>query len=148
MNTRITDSTPRSGPTGSQHETPEKEVLKELKPDSKWLKELSIDSYPGKKFPEWVGDPSFHQLVHVSMRNCKNCTSLPPLGQLPSLKELYISRMPNVEFIGSELTGTNQLTVAAFPSLEFLRFESMHGWEVWSTNNEVSDAVFPCLREL
>ncbi|KAJ0860885.1 putative leucine-rich repeat domain superfamily [Helianthus annuus] len=24
----------------------------------------------------------------------------------------------------------------------------MEGWEVWSTNNEVFDAVFPCLREL
>ncbi|KAJ0860867.1 putative leucine-rich repeat domain superfamily [Helianthus annuus] len=82
------------------------------------------------------------------MRNCKNCTSLPPLGQLPSLKELYTSWMPNVKFIGSELTRTNQLTVAAFPSLEILRFKSMHGWEVWSTNNEVSGAVFPCLREL
>ncbi|MFS7989926.1 putative leucine-rich repeat domain superfamily [Helianthus anomalus] len=56
--------------------------------------------------------------------------------------------MPNVEFIGSELTGTNQLTVAAFPSLEIPRFKSMHGWEVWSTKNEVSDVVFPCLREL
>ncbi|KAJ0860912.1 putative leucine-rich repeat domain superfamily [Helianthus annuus] len=100
------------------------------------------------EFPKWVGHPSFHRLVHVSIRNCKNCTSLPQLGQLPSLKKLYISSMPNVEFIGSEFTGTNQLTVAAFPSLEILRFESMHGWEVWSTNNEVSDAVFPCLREL
>ncbi|KAJ0713863.1 putative virus X resistance protein-like, coiled-coil [Helianthus annuus] len=133
---------------GAQYGTHEKEVLKELKPDSKWLKELSIDSYPGTKFPEWVGDPSFCQLVHVSMRNCKNCTSLPPLGQLPSLKELYMSSMPNVKFIGSELTGTNQLTVAAFPSLEILRFLDMQGWEVWSTNNEVFDAVFPCLREL
>ncbi|KAF5776028.1 putative virus X resistance protein-like, coiled-coil [Helianthus annuus] len=133
---------------GSQHETPEKEVLEELKPDSEWLKELAVKSYGGIEFPKWVGHPSFHRLVHVSIHNCKNCTSLPQLGQLPSLKELYISRMPNVEFIGSELTGTNQLTVAAFPSLEILRFESMHGWEVWSTNNEVSDAVFPCLREL
>ncbi|KAJ0483828.1 putative leucine-rich repeat domain superfamily [Helianthus annuus] len=133
---------------GSQHETPEKEVLEELKPDSEWLKELSVKSYGGIEFPKWVGHPSFHRLVHVSISYCKNCTSLPPLGQLPSLKELYISSMPKVEFIGSELTGTNQLTVAAFPSLEILRFESMHGWEVWSTNNEVSDAVFPCLRKL
>ncbi|KAJ0717449.1 putative leucine-rich repeat domain superfamily [Helianthus annuus] len=133
---------------GSQHGTPQKEVLEELKPDSEWLKELAVKSYGGMEFPKWVGHPSFHRLVHVSIRNCKNCTSLPQLGQLPSLKELYISSMPNVEFIGSELTGTNQLTVAAFPSLEILRFESMHGWEVWSTNNEVSDAVFPCLREL
>ncbi|KAJ0860853.1 putative virus X resistance protein-like, coiled-coil [Helianthus annuus] len=126
---------------GSQHGNHEKEVLKELKPDSKWLKELSIDSYPGTKFPEWVGDSSFRQLVHVSMRNCQNCTSLPPLGQLPSLKELYVSRMPNVKFIGSELTGTNQLTVAAFPSLEILRIEYMQGWEVF-------DAVLPSLRKL
>ncbi|KAJ0851588.1 putative virus X resistance protein-like, coiled-coil [Helianthus annuus] len=133
---------------GSQHGTPQKEVLEELKPDSEWLKELAVKSYGGIEFPKWVGHPSFHRLVHVSIRNCKNCTSLPPLGQLPSLKELSISSMPNVEFIGSELAGTNQLTVVAFPSLEILRFESMHGWEVWSTNNEVSNAVFPCLREL
>ncbi|KAJ0860841.1 putative P-loop containing nucleoside triphosphate hydrolase, leucine-rich repeat domain superfamily [Helianthus annuus] len=133
---------------GSQHGTPQKEVLEELKPDSEWLKELAVKSYGGMEFSKWVGHPSFHRLVQVSIRNCKNCTSLPQLGQLPSLKKLYISRMPNVEFIGSELTGTNQLTVAAFPSLEILRFESMHGWEVWSTNNEVSDAVFPCLRVL
>ncbi|KAJ0673260.1 putative virus X resistance protein-like, coiled-coil [Helianthus annuus] len=126
---------------GSQHGTPEKEVLEELKPDSEWLKELAVKSYGGMEFPKWVGHPLFHRLVHVSIRNCKNCTSLPQLGQLPSLKKLYISSMPNVEYIGSELTGTNQLTVAAFPSLEILRFESMHGWEVWSTNNEVSDAV-------
>ncbi|KAJ0860883.1 putative virus X resistance protein-like, coiled-coil [Helianthus annuus] len=133
---------------GSQHGTPQKEVLEELKPGSEWLKELSIDSYMGTRFPEWVGDSSFRQLVHVSMRNCKNCTSLPPLGQLPSLKELYISRMPIVKFIGSELTGTNQLTVAAFPSLEILTFLDMQGWEVWSTNNEVFNAVFPCLQKL
>ncbi|KAJ0860875.1 putative virus X resistance protein-like, coiled-coil [Helianthus annuus] len=133
---------------GSQHGTPQKEVLKELKPDSEWLKELAVKSYGGIEFPKWVGHPSFHRLVHVSISDCENCTSLPPLGQLPLLKELYIRWMPNVKFIGSELTGTNQLTVAAFPSLEILRFKSMHGWEVWSTNNEVSDAVFPCLREL
>ncbi|KAJ0860910.1 putative virus X resistance protein-like, coiled-coil [Helianthus annuus] len=133
---------------GSQHGTPQQEVLEELKPDSEWLEELAVKSYGGTEFPKWVGHPSFRRLVDVSISDCKNCTSLPPLGRLPSLKELYISSMPNVEFIGSELTGTNQLTVAAFPSLEILRFKSMHGWEVWSTNNEVSDAVFPCLRGL
>ncbi|KAJ0717456.1 putative virus X resistance protein-like, coiled-coil [Helianthus annuus] len=133
---------------GFQHGTPQKEVLEELKPASEWLKELAVKSYGGIEFPKWVGHPSFHRLVHVSIRNCKNCTSLPPLGQLPSLKELYICSMPNVEFIGSELTGTNQLTVVAFPSLEILKFLDMQRWEVWSTNNEVSDAVFPCLREL
>ncbi|KAJ0860904.1 putative leucine-rich repeat domain superfamily [Helianthus annuus] len=52
---------------GSQHGTPQKEVLEELKPDSEWLKELSIDSYSGIEFPKWVGHPSFHRLVDVSI---------------------------------------------------------------------------------
>ncbi|KAJ0717462.1 putative leucine-rich repeat domain superfamily [Helianthus annuus] len=120
---------------GSHHGTPQKEVLEELKPDSEWLKELAVKSYGGIEFPKWVGHPSFHRLVHVSISDCKNCTSLPPLGQLPSLKELYIGSMPNVKFIGSELTGANPLTVVAFPSLENLRLFDMEGWEVWSTNN-------------
>ncbi|XP_022002932.1 putative disease resistance RPP13-like protein 1 [Helianthus annuus] len=133
---------------GSQHGTRQKEVLEELKPDSEWLKELAIKSYGGIEFPKWVGHPSFHRLVDVSISDCKNCTSLPPLGQLPSLKELYISSMPNVKFIGLEFTGTNQLTFAAFPSLEILRFEYMSSWKVWLTSNEVFDAVFPSLRKL
>ncbi|KAJ0733031.1 putative leucine-rich repeat domain superfamily [Helianthus annuus] len=126
----------------------EEEVLKELKPNSEWLKELSIISYLGIEFPKWVGHPSFTRLVYVMIRNCKNYTSLPPLGQLPSLKELFICHMDKVKFIGSELTGTNELTIDAFPSLEVLRFKNMWGWEIWSTNNEVFGAVFPCLREL
>ncbi|MFS7925300.1 putative virus X resistance protein-like, coiled-coil [Helianthus anomalus] len=133
---------------GSQHGTPQKEVLEELKPDSEWLKELAVKSYGGIEFPKWVGHPSFHRLVDVSISDCKNCTSLPPLGQLPTLKELYISSMPNVKFIGLEFTGTNQLTFPAFPSLEILRFRNMGSWKVWLTSNEVFDAVFPCLREL
>ncbi|KAJ0633559.1 putative virus X resistance protein-like, coiled-coil [Helianthus annuus] len=128
--------------------TLEEEVVKELKPDSEWLKELAINSYCGVEFPKWVGNPSFDQLVHLSIRHCKNCTSLPPLGQLPSLKELFINGMDEVKFIGSELTGTNQLSVVAFSLLEILSFKNMVGWEVWSTNNNVLDVVFPCLREL
>ncbi|KAF5776012.1 putative P-loop containing nucleoside triphosphate hydrolase, leucine-rich repeat domain superfamily [Helianthus annuus] len=132
---------------GSQHGTLEKEVLKELEPNSDRLKKLSVDSYSGIEFPTWVGHPSFRRLAHVSIRNCKNCATLPQLGQLPSLKELFIDGMDQVKFIGSEFTGTNQFG-AAFPSLEILRFENMQGWEVWSANSEVFHAVFPCLREL
>ncbi|KAJ0717441.1 putative virus X resistance protein-like, coiled-coil [Helianthus annuus] len=140
----------------SQHGTHEKEVLEELKPDSEWLKELAVKSYGGIEFPKWVGHPSFHRLVDVWISDCKNCTSLPPLGQLPSLKELYISSMPNVEFIGSELTGTNQLTVAAFPSLEILSFHNMKGWELKFLGLEICMSgrdgqpigMFQCFRVL
>ncbi|KAJ0860770.1 putative P-loop containing nucleoside triphosphate hydrolase, leucine-rich repeat domain superfamily [Helianthus annuus] len=126
----------------SGRETLEKEILNELKPHSDKLKMLEVKYYKGIEFPNWVGDPSFHQLVHVSLRGCRKCTSLPLLGRLPSLKELLIEGMDDVKVISLELSRSTDVT---FPSLEILRFEDMSSWEVWSTNSEV---MFPRLREL
>ncbi|KAJ0771598.1 putative leucine-rich repeat domain superfamily [Helianthus annuus] len=127
---------------GSRRETLDKEVLNELKPNSDQLIMLVVKSYKGIEFPNWVGDPSFNQLVHVSLHGCRKCKSLPPLGKLPSLKELSIQGMDEVKVIDSELTRTND---APFSSLEILRFEDMSSWEVWPTNSKV---MFPCLQEL
>uniref|UniRef100_A0A251SNQ6 Putative NB-ARC n=1 Tax=Helianthus annuus TaxID=4232 RepID=A0A251SNQ6_HELAN len=126
----------------SQRGSLEKEVLAELKPHTDTLKHFEVEYYGGVEFPCWVGDPTFHQLVHVSLWGCRKCTSLPPLGQLPSLKELLIQGMDDVKVISLELSRTTDVT---FPSLEILRFEDMSSWKVWSTNSEV---MFPCLREL
>uniref|UniRef100_A0A251SNR5 Putative NB-ARC n=1 Tax=Helianthus annuus TaxID=4232 RepID=A0A251SNR5_HELAN len=57
----------------------------------------------------------------------------------------WIQGMDEVKIIGLELTGND---VNAFRSLEVLTFEDMSGWEGWSTKNEGSAAVFPCLKEL
>ncbi|KAJ0717039.1 putative P-loop containing nucleoside triphosphate hydrolase, leucine-rich repeat domain superfamily [Helianthus annuus] len=122
----------------SRNDMLEKEVLNELKPCHDKLITLKLMSYGGFEFPKWVGDPSFHHLKHVSIRGCKRCTSLPPLGQLPSLKKLVIKGLYGVEAVGSELFGTGQ----AFPSLEFLSFDDMGGWKKWS------GAVFPRLQKL
>ncbi|XP_021999942.2 putative disease resistance RPP13-like protein 1 [Helianthus annuus] len=122
----------------SRNEMLEKAVLNELKPCDDKLIQLQIRSYGGKNFPNWVGDPSFLHLKHVSISGCKRCTSLPPLGQLPSLKKLDIEGLYGVEAVGSELFGTGQ----AFPSLEILSFYDMRGWEKWS------GAVFPRLQQL
>uniref|UniRef100_A0A251SXE0 Putative leucine-rich repeat domain, L domain-like protein n=1 Tax=Helianthus annuus TaxID=4232 RepID=A0A251SXE0_HELAN len=130
---------------GSRMDTLEEEVLNELKPNSDTLKTLSIVSYGGIQISNWVGDRSFHELVNVSIRGCKKCTSLPPFGLLPSLKRLQIQGMDEVKLIGLELTGND---VNAFRSLEVLTFEDMSGWEGWSTINEGSAAVFTCLKEL
>ncbi|KAJ0673165.1 putative virus X resistance protein-like, coiled-coil [Helianthus annuus] len=126
---------------GSRIDTLEEEVLNELKPNSDTLKTLSVVSYGGTQISNWVGDCSFHELVNVSIRGCKKCTSLPPFGLLPSLKRLQIQGMDEVKIIGLELTG-------AFRSLEVLTFEDMSGWEGWSTINEGSAAVFTRLKEL
>ncbi|KAK9079616.1 hypothetical protein SSX86_001289 [Deinandra increscens subsp. villosa] len=127
---------------GSRMGTLEKEVLDELKPNSARLKKLAIVLYGGVEYSNWVGDPTFHQLVKVSIHDCRKCTSLPPLGQLCSLKELSVRGMDEVKSIGLELAGS---AVDAFASLETLSFEYMWGWEVWSTKNKV---MFPCLQKL
>ncbi|KAL4567541.1 hypothetical protein LXL04_023128 [Taraxacum kok-saghyz] len=130
----------------SQKEKFEEEVLNTLQPSNDHLKKLKIVSYGGIEFPNWVGDPSFLRLAQVSIIGCKKCTSLPPLGQLPSLKKLYIGGMDEVKVVGLEFLGT---TSVAFPSLETLSFKYMNGWEVWSTNNSgIVNAAFPCLQEL
>ncbi|XP_052625910.1 putative disease resistance protein At3g14460 [Lactuca sativa] len=129
----------------SRKQTHDKEVLNELKPDNDSLKKLEILSYGGTEFPNWVGNPSFLILTHVSINFCEECTCLPSLGKLPSLKELFILGMSKVKVIDLELLGTG----VAFPSLEILSFRHMSGWEVWSTDNGgVVDTAFPCLQEL
>ncbi|PWA65467.1 NBS-LRR resistance-like protein [Artemisia annua] len=127
-------------------ETTDNAILDALKPYNDCLEKLGIVNYLGLEFPKWVGDPSFRQLARVSIRGCRKCTSLPPLGQLQSLKELSIQDMGDVKVVGSEFFGTG----LAFPSLERLSFQNMSGWEVWSTNSRsgVGDSVFPRLQEL
>ncbi|KAK1418919.1 hypothetical protein QVD17_28072 [Tagetes erecta] len=126
---------------GSRNKVLEKEVLNELKPCTDYLKQLKIRSYGGLDFPIWVGDPSFLRLKHVEICGCKKCTSLPPLGQLPSLKKLLIKGLEMVKVVGMELLGTG----LACPSLKTLIFVDMPGWEKWSINSGV---VFPCLQKL
>lgn len=64
--------------TNSQSEM---DILCKLQP-SKNLKRLGIHGYRGTRFPEWVGDPSYHNLVRLFLTGCSNCCIIPPLGQL------------------------------------------------------------------
>ncbi|KAJ0850950.1 putative virus X resistance protein-like, coiled-coil [Helianthus annuus] len=125
----------------SANEMRAKEVLNELRPSNDYLKQLNILSYDGLEFPKWVGDPSFQQLKHVSINGGKKCTFLPPLGQLQSLKELFIGGLDGVKVVGLELLGTS----SAFLSLETLHITNTGGLEKWSTNSGV---VFPLLQKL
>ncbi|CAL5381822.1 unnamed protein product [Camellia sinensis] len=104
------------------------EVLDILKPHKK-LKELHIRGYHGMSFPTWIGDRLFSKMVCMKLQNCKNCTSLPPLGQLPSLKDLHIEGMSAVKYVGCEFYG--QHCAKPFPLLETLCFENMSEWEDW-----------------
>ncbi|GMI83383.1 hypothetical protein like AT3G14470 [Hibiscus trionum] len=108
----------------------DKEVLQQLEPHTN-LEHLLIGFYRGTRFPEWVGHSSFINVVSVHLRGCKFCFSLPPLGQLPSLKSLLISGFSAVVTVSDEFYGSDQALTKPFGSLEILRFEDMPVWEEW-----------------
>ncbi|GMP42235.1 hypothetical protein CsSME_00012049 [Camellia sinensis var. sinensis] len=108
----------------------ETEVLDMLQPH-KNLKELHIEGYLGIGFPNWIGDPLFSNMADLSLDNCGNCVSLPPLGQLPSLKKLYIKGMSVLKHVDHEFYG--QGSAKPFQLLETLSFKDMPEWEYWYT---------------
>nr|GEV09412.1 hypothetical protein [Tanacetum cinerariifolium] len=103
-------------------ETTENAILDALEPYNDCLEKLGIANYLGLEFPKWVGDPSFRQLTRVSIRGCKKCTSLQPLGQLESLKELSIQDMGDVKVVWST-NGRSGVADSVFPCLEELNIE-------------------------
>ncbi|KAM1187617.1 hypothetical protein ACFX2J_023522 [Malus domestica] len=126
----------------------ERNVLERLQPHLS-LKELTIENYGGTRFPDWLGDHSFTNMVTVHLEDCKGCFILPTLGTLPSLKELYISGFDGVRMVGSEFYGTCSSVNQPFRSLEILKFDGMSEWLGWSGFGGGDEGgAFPCLREL
>lgn len=124
------------------------DILEMLQPHQK-LKELLVKFYGGLRFPSWIGDPLFSVLVSLNLSDCQRCVSLPPLGQLPSLKKLYIKGMTGIKSLGVEFYGHGISSGIPFPSLQFLSFENMPEWEDWSCIGGNADFEgFPILSEL
>ncbi|XP_022898589.1 putative disease resistance protein At3g14460 [Olea europaea var. sylvestris] len=114
----------------SRNKILELDVLNALKPH-KNLSTLEIMYYGGENFSNWIGDSAFSKLAKISFEFCKNCTSLPPLGQLPSLRDLSIRGTDQVKVIGPEFYGNRGPGELRFPSLISLTFEDMSNWEEW-----------------
>ncbi|KAG8492844.1 hypothetical protein CXB51_010175 [Gossypium anomalum] len=124
----------------------EERVLDFLRPQEK-LEQLTIENYGGAKFSSWIADSSFKNLSSLKLHDCKNCKSLPSVGRLPLLKDLSIIGFDQVQTIGVELFGENQLN--PFASLEILSFESLPNWKEWDTCERDEKVLkFPNLREL
>ncbi|KAB1226311.1 putative disease resistance RPP13-like protein 1 [Morella rubra] len=124
----------------SQDRTMESEVLNNLQPHN-GLKELTIRHYGGTKFPTWLRGAPFPNMLILTIENCRGCTSLPPVGQLPSLKVLSVKGLARVKNVGLEFYGEG--CHQPFKSLETLHFDDMVEWENWCPCEE-----FPSLREL
>ncbi|RVW29927.1 putative disease resistance RPP13-like protein 1 [Vitis vinifera] len=117
-------------------------VLNNLQPHSN-LKRLTIHRYGGSKFPDWLGGPSILNMVSLRLWNCKNVSTFPPLGQLPSLKHLYILGLGEIERVGAEFYGTEP----SFVSLKALSFQDMPVWKEWLCLGG-QGGEFPRLKEL
>ncbi|XP_060670117.1 putative disease resistance RPP13-like protein 1 [Ziziphus jujuba] len=128
-------------------------VLERLQPHTDNLESLAIRNYGGRSFPSWIGHPSFFCIVSVTLYNCKNCCSLPCLGQLPSLGDLTIERFDLLEKIGDEFycDGSSLVDSKPFKWLYYLNFLDMPRWKEWSLmgcSKESCGGVFLNLKYL
>ncbi|GAU20901.1 hypothetical protein TSUD_120930 [Trifolium subterraneum] len=116
-------------------------VFEALQPNCN-LKSLTVEYYIGNSFPNWLRGCDLPNLVSLTLKNCGSCSHLPPLGQLPFLKELSILNCDGIEIIGKEFYDSNS-TSLSFRSLEVLQFFGMNNWEEWLCHEG-----FPLLKDL
>ncbi|KAJ4822559.1 hypothetical protein Tsubulata_228781 [Turnera subulata] len=126
-------------------------VLQHLQPHVD-VRVISIFRYKGRSFPDWVGDSSYSNIVRLALWGCSYCTCLPPLGQLPSLEELWIEQFGSIVSVGPEFLCGSRNSIQPFRSLQKLEFIGMPQWKEWSCADDV-DAVgnaiiFPLLKTL
>ncbi|XP_061996854.1 putative disease resistance RPP13-like protein 1 [Rosa rugosa] len=118
----------------------EREVLEKLQPHLN-LERLTIEHYGGKMFPGWSEYYFSSALVSLKLDYCQNCISLPPLGQLPSLRELHIEWLSAWQE-WSDVGGDNN-EGGVFPNLEKLEVKFCHNL----TGRLASDSL-PSLESL
>ncbi|KAK7407276.1 hypothetical protein VNO78_09055 [Psophocarpus tetragonolobus] len=101
-----------------------KEILEELKPDTQQLECLGVKGYKGVHFPQWMSSPSLKCLTDLKLEDCENCSQLPLLGKLPSLKKLRIDNMIYLKYLyeecydgGVDFKALESLILVYLPSL-------------------------------
>ncbi|KAG7950901.1 hypothetical protein I3843_13G140200 [Carya illinoinensis] len=123
-------------------------VLDSLQPHVN-LKRLSIYGYGGKRFSDWVGHHSFSNIATLCLYNCKYCSVLPPLGQLPTLQSLTIARLAEIDAVDQDFYGNSSSSTKPFGALKVLKFINMPKLEKWSAfGAENEGGAFTHLEEL
>ncbi|XP_020592452.1 putative disease resistance protein RGA3 [Phalaenopsis equestris] len=120
-------------------------VLENLKP-YKNLKRLSIVSYKGVSSAKWMYTADLiSNLEYINLNGCSEWETLPPFGQLPHLKSLYLRNMPKAKRLDHKFHGNDKVSV--FPSLEVLNLEGLQVLEDWfdGAGATAYACFFPCL---
>nr|XP_027119279.1 putative disease resistance protein RGA3 [Coffea arabica] len=139
-------------------------VLDGLQPHPN-LQVLEVENFMSNRFPLWLMNlsTSLDKLVCLRLINCRRCTELPALGQLPFLQSLAMIGLEKVTVIGHSFYGlcnpsgsrssrsSSQLSRKVFPHLKCLYLYNMNNLVEWmeaeATEGEVLD-VFPMLETL
>ncbi|KAL2925229.1 hypothetical protein RDABS01_028479, partial [Bienertia sinuspersici] len=124
-------------------------VLNQLEPLES-LKELELNGYMGLAFPTWLGNPSFNKMVVTKLIGCSRCKRLPPLGQLPLLKELVVEDMSGIKTIDTcdELLSIEPV-ICCSERVFLCDIASFHGVEgFWVQDVETLVAVEGSLKAL
>nr|TKR90101.1 hypothetical protein D5086_0000236650 [Populus alba] len=113
-------------------------MLQSLQPN--WsLHELTVEGYGGMRFPSWVSDLS--NLASICIEGCRRLNHIPPLHGIPSLEELSIWGLGDLEYIDSEVVGGKGASTF-FPSLKRLRIvwcRRLKGWWKRWSGDEMND---------
>ncbi|KAH0646753.1 hypothetical protein KY290_034388 [Solanum tuberosum] len=124
-----------------RYESEEVEVLEALKPHSNLIC-LTISGFRGICLPEWMNHSVLKNVVSIVISGCKNCSCLPPFGELPCLKSLELwSGSAELEYVDSGFP-----TRRRFPSLRKLiigDFDNLKG-----LLKKEGEEQFPVLEEM
>ncbi|KAJ6995342.1 hypothetical protein NC653_017964 [Populus alba x Populus x berolinensis] len=107
--------------------------------DKEYLQQLRVEGYGGMRFPSWVSHLS--NLVSIVLEDCGRLKHIPPLDGIPSLKELTIGGMDDLEYIDSEGVGGKEASTF-FPSLKRLEMWEcgrLKGWWKRWNRDEMND---------
>ncbi|KAH7674108.1 P-loop containing nucleoside triphosphate hydrolase protein [Dioscorea alata] len=122
------------------------QVLEALKPHAA-LKVLKLYSYPGTQFSMWIREgQQLQNLVEIYLYGC-GCEQLPPLEQLPCLKDVTIGSMDGIKYIINNPIGN---ALSSFPALRTLSLSAMANLEGWCVeeDRETAAPLFPCLNDM
>lgn len=119
------------------------QILEVLHPHTQ-LKTLSVQGYRGSHFPQWISNPTLKDLYLLELKDCENCTHLPPLEKLPSLQNLKLCNMNHVEFVDGEFCDGG--AARGFKALKVLILEKLPN--LMKLSKKDSKNMFPCLTIL
>ncbi|KAK2642491.1 hypothetical protein Ddye_024254 [Dipteronia dyeriana] len=96
---------------------------------------LILKRYGGIRFSSWLGDASFSNMTVLWLERCEDCTTLPLLRLLISLKDLTIIDMERFKTLASEFYGAGCLS--PFQSPEILKFDNLKEWDCWESTEKI-----------